>query len=238
MSVWHLLLLIGGLLCGSASTDPTTPPTEAIKTTTERSTEGPTTLNISSTSSSPLEITTISLNSLKTTTTTTTPNNTPEPTTTAVSEAETTTKVPLSSTTPVILPLSESSSTASTSTHPRSHHGKKELDEEFPPSTTTSPSSTIKASTAPPYHDPSYSSPVKTVNYQFVEEPVPIQDEVLQTPSSNTTNKSSLYAGLVLGSILSMALGFLIYKRIDSARRRREYRRMNDYLIDGMYNDI
>ncbi len=31
---------------------------------------------------------------------------------------------------------------------------------------------------------------------------------------------------------------FVGLKRIESIRRRREYRRMNDFLIDGMYNDL
>ena len=48
---------------------------------------------------------------------------------------------------------------------------------------------------------------------------------------------TSLVVGAVFGLLLLSALGFLLFKRLDAVKRRREYRRMNDFLIDGMYND-
>jgi len=49
---------------------------------------------------------------------------------------------------------------------------------------------------------------------------------------------TSLVFGVVFGLILMSVLLFVGLKRLDAVRRRREYRRMNDFLIDGMYNDI
>jgi hypothetical protein len=49
---------------------------------------------------------------------------------------------------------------------------------------------------------------------------------------------TSLVVGLVCALILMTVLLFVGLKRIESIRRRREYRRMNDFLIDGMYNDL
>ena len=52
------------------------------------------------------------------------------------------------------------------------------------------------------------------------------------------TPSTSLVVGAVLGLLLMSALGFVLYKRLDAMKRRRQYRRMNDFLIDGMYNDL
>jgi len=52
------------------------------------------------------------------------------------------------------------------------------------------------------------------------------------------TSKTSLFVGIVLGAILISVLVFVGFKRLDAIRRRREYRRMNDFLIDGMYNEM
>ena len=49
---------------------------------------------------------------------------------------------------------------------------------------------------------------------------------------------TSLVVGLVCALVLMTVLLFVGLKRIESIRRRREYRRMNDFLIDGMYNDL
>jgi hypothetical protein len=44
--------------------------------------------------------------------------------------------------------------------------------------------------------------------------------------------------GVVFAAILLSIVVFLVVKRARAAQRRREYRRMNDFLIDGMYNDL
>ena len=54
----------------------------------------------------------------------------------------------------------------------------------------------------------------------------------------NSTSKTSLFVGIFLGGILLSVLIFVGFKRLDAIRRRREYRRMNDFLIDGMYNEM
>lgn len=54
----------------------------------------------------------------------------------------------------------------------------------------------------------------------------------------SSTSKTSLVVGIVLGCILLSVLIFVGFKRLDAIRRRREYRRMNDFLIDGMYNEM
>jgi len=48
---------------------------------------------------------------------------------------------------------------------------------------------------------------------------------------------AGLIVGIFFGMILTSVLVFVGLKRVDAIRRRREYRRMNDFLIDGMYND-
>merc|ERR1711971_204259 len=53
-----------------------------------------------------------------------------------------------------------------------------------------------------------------------------------------TTPKTSLLVGIVFGCLLLSVLMFVGFKRLDAIRRRREYRRMNDFLIDGMYNEM
>ena len=55
---------------------------------------------------------------------------------------------------------------------------------------------------------------------------------------NDETPKTSLLVGIVLGCILVSVLVFVGFKRLDAIRRRREYRRMNDFLIDGMYNEM
>merc|ERR1719266_1569143 len=54
----------------------------------------------------------------------------------------------------------------------------------------------------------------------------------------DSTSKTSLFVGIVLAGVLLSVLGFVGFKRLDAIRRRREYRRMNDFLIDGMYNEL
>ena len=55
---------------------------------------------------------------------------------------------------------------------------------------------------------------------------------------NDTTPKTSMLVGVILACILFSVVAFVVFKRLDAIRRRREYRRMNDYLIDGMYNEM
>jgi len=54
-------------------------------------------------------------------------------------------------------------------------------------------------------------------------------------PSAPST---SLVVGVIFAVLLISVIGFVAFKKIDAIKRRREYRRMNDFLIDGMYNDL
>ena len=67
-------------------------------------------------------------------------------------------------------------------------------------------------------------------------------EDFVGTKTSSDDQKSpigtSLVVGLVCALVLMTVLLFVGLKRIESIRRRREYRRMNDFLIDGMYNDL
>jgi len=65
-------------------------------------------------------------------------------------------------------------------------------------------------------------------------------EKEVQTKESlkDSTSKTSLFVGIVLAGVLLSVLGFVGFKRLDAIRRRREYRRMNDFLIDGMYNEL
>ena len=55
---------------------------------------------------------------------------------------------------------------------------------------------------------------------------------------NDNTPRTSLLVGVILGCTLLCVLIFVGFKRLDAIRRRREYRRMNDFLIDGMYNEM
>ena len=59
-----------------------------------------------------------------------------------------------------------------------------------------------------------------------------------EPPVNDETPKTSLLVGIILGCTLLCVLIFVGFKRLDAIRRRREYRRMNDFLIDGMYNEM
>jgi len=66
-----------------------------------------------------------------------------------------------------------------------------------------------------------------------------VEEPVTKEPIVNdTTPKTSLLVGIVFGCLLLSVLMFVGFKRLDAIRRRREYRRMNDFLIDGMYNEM
>ena len=56
-------------------------------------------------------------------------------------------------------------------------------------------------------------------------------------PENEENGSTGLIVGVIFGLILTSVLVFVGLKRLDAIRRRREYRRMNDFLIDGMYND-
>ena len=56
-------------------------------------------------------------------------------------------------------------------------------------------------------------------------------------PVKEDHGSTGLIVGIFFGMVLTAVLVFVGLKRLDAIRRRREYRRMNDFLIDGMYND-
>ena len=56
-------------------------------------------------------------------------------------------------------------------------------------------------------------------------------------PENERNGSAGLIVGIFFGMVLTAVLVFVGLKRLDAVRRRREYRRMNDFLIDGMYND-
>lgn len=62
--------------------------------------------------------------------------------------------------------------------------------------------------------------------------------EAGQGVSDPSTPDTSLLVGLIFAVILVSVVGFLGIKRLNAIKRRREYRKMNDFLIDGMYNDL
>ena len=62
--------------------------------------------------------------------------------------------------------------------------------------------------------------------------------EVKKVAQEDPTPRTSLLVGVILACILLSVVAFVGFKRLDAIRRRREYRRMNDYLIDGMYNEM
>lgn len=68
------------------------------------------------------------------------------------------------------------------------------------------------------------------------DDKMPIEKQ--SVPELHDDNGSTgLIVGIFFGMILTAVLAFVGLKRLDAIRRRREYRRMNDFLIDGMYND-
>lgn len=72
-----------------------------------------------------------------------------------------------------------------------------------------------------------------------VEEPSHVTTKPLaEKRPVDPTPETSLIVGAVFGAILIAVLLFVGVKRLDAVRRRRNYRRMNDFLIDGMYNDM
>ena len=68
------------------------------------------------------------------------------------------------------------------------------------------------------------------ISEQTVKEEEPVVND--------DTPRTSLLVGIILGCTLLCVLIFVGFKRLDAIRRRREYRRMNDFLIDGMYNEM
>ncbi|TRY73570.1 hypothetical protein TCAL_01591 [Tigriopus californicus] len=62
--------------------------------------------------------------------------------------------------------------------------------------------------------------------------------DIQKVGAKDPTPSTSLIVGVFFAVILLSVVGFLGFKRLDAIRRRREYRRMNDFLIDGMYNDM
>ena len=63
------------------------------------------------------------------------------------------------------------------------------------------------------------------------------EPEAESEPVKEDNGSTGLIVGIFFGMILTSVLVFVGLKRLDAIRRRREYRRMNDFLIDGMYND-
>lgn len=114
---------------------------------------------------------------------------------------------------------------------------KKGVEEDTPTST---------ASEVPPKSltDPVNTHPVPILkNTPKVEVPLPktistLAPTIKKVDSKDPTPSTSLIVGVFFAVILLSVVGFLGFKRLDAIRRRREYRRMNDFLIDGMYNDM
>jgi len=103
-----------------------------------------------------------------------------------------------------------------------------------PSTTTTTTKSTTKKTVATT--KTSISSTSATTKKTKTTKP----EKEVQTKESlkDSTSKTSLFVGIVLAGVLLSVLGFVGFKRLDAIRRRREYRRMNDFLIDGMYNEL
>jgi len=133
----------------------------------------------------------------------------------------------------------------------------KDLATSAPPQLATAPSTTISTTPVTPSKTPladqsainktksSNLNAVPTPNTTIVprNKPLVTKDELdfLPKPPDGDQSPSvstSLVVGLVFGLVLMTVLFFVGLKRIESIRRRREYRRMNDFLIDGMYNDL
>ena len=84
----------------------------------------------------------------------------------------------------------------------------------------------------------------KSVSVGLNTAPSPIPPSVNKLPSEKEkrpederNGSAGLIVGIFFGMVLTAVLVFVGLKRLDAIRRRREYRRMNDFLIDGMYND-
>lgn len=114
----------------------------------------------------------------------------------------------------------------------------KNTDDELQTTKMTSTSSEMTTSTqpaAPITTDSSTASPSTPFGHlHSAQVPDP---EITRVKVDNTPN-ASLLVGLIFGLMLLSVIGFLVYRKADAARRRREYQRMNDFLIDGMYNDL
>lgn len=109
--------------------------------------------------------------------------------------------------------------------------GRKGVVDEMPTSTTNA---TVAA-------EPDITSSTKLV----VEEPSHVTTKPVGLSADDEPNHrgdptpaTSVIVGGVFGAILIAVLLFVGVKRLDAVRRRRNYRRMNDFLIDGMYNDM
>jgi len=102
------------------------------------------------------------------------------------------------------------------------------------PSTTTTTKSTTKKTVATTKTSiSSTSATTKKIKTTKPEKEVQTKESI-----KDSTSKTSLFVGIVLAGVLLSVLGFVGFKRLDAIRRRREYRRMNDFLIDGMYNEL
>jgi len=101
------------------------------------------------------------------------------------------------------------------------------------PSTTTTTKSTTKKTVATTKTSISSTTTTKKTKTTKSEKEVQTKESL-----KDSTSKTSLFVGIVLAGVLLSVLGFVGFKRLDAIRRRREYRRMNDFLIDGMYNEL
>jgi len=141
-------------------------------------------------------------------------------------------------------------------------NNKEEKDEvqrtPIPKSTTDAPfkigSSVVKIVPLKQDSKPISSTTTSKSTLQNVELPKPVSvgldtsPSAIPSPDSKPSNIKSepikenngstgLIVGIFFGMVLTSVLVFVGLKRLDAIRRRREYRRMNDFLIDGMYND-
>jgi len=118
----------------------------------------------------------------------------------------------------------------STDDHVGDLHNLKNLVPTIPPPITTTTTTVAPITTKTTTKEPTTvtKSSSSSIAPKTTKEPV----------VNDTTPKTSLLVGIVFGCLLLSVLMFVGFKRLDAIRRRREYRRMNDFLIDGMYNEM
>jgi len=105
-------------------------------------------------------------------------------------------------------------------------------------STVTSAPTTTKTTTKRTVATTKTSTSTTTTTKRTTTTTKPEKEVQTKENLKDSTSKTSLFVGIVLAGVLLSVLGFVGFKRLDAIRRRREYRRMNDFLIDGMYNEL
>jgi len=115
---------------------------------------------------------------------------------------------------------------------------KKIVETTLPPVTTVKKSTRIPRPTTQTTQKIVTSSAKSTISKIVTKTEKPIMKTTKEPVVNDTTPRTSLLVGIVFGCLLLSVLMFVGFKRLDAIRRRREYRRMNDFLIDGMYNEM